>query len=279
MQLDLPTLCLLHADPELNEKLRAWLRSSYRIRQFGDWHELHESVRRFHPNSIALVDPYKDPKSDGTPSLHLRGLLSAFPTSPIIAACRFTPERVADAALVAEWGVAEILDLPRELTSVALERRLNSAAGFRMRSVLSHAFPGVLPSRTRALLEIAGDVVARGGTAPDFAARLNTGERTLNRWCAKMHLPEPRRLLAWLRILLAADMLSEGDRSVAAVARACGYASDSSLRNAFRMVGKTTPADVKTKGFRTTVAIPFARELSDIREQPDTATRAKSYLN
>jgi transcriptional regulator GlxA family with amidase domain len=175
--------------------------------------------------------------------------------------------------------VAEILDLSRELTCAALERRLSSAAGFQMRSVLKNAFPGVLPSRTRALLETAGDVVARGGTALDLAARLNTGERTLNRWCNKMYLPEPRRLLAWLRILLAADMLSEGDRSVAAVARACGYASDSSLRNAFRMVAKTTPADVKTKGFRTTVAIPFARELSDIQEQPDTATRAKSFLN
>lgn len=278
MQSELSTLYLLHDEATLAEALRRQVRSRFRVQQVRGWEEPRDSLRRCSPDAVSVVAPYFE-TDDGSPSIRLRRLLLEFPSSPVITAFRVTEARLRDMQLLMRWGVAEVLDLSCELTGPALLRRLEAVRGHRMRLVLDRALPRVIPSRARALLADAAEVVAVGGRAPELAARLQTGERTLNRWCNKVDLPEPRRLLAWLRVLLAADMLCEGDRPVAAVARACGYASDSSLRNALRLVANTTPADVKAKGFHAVVAEPFAHELGKLRDRGDARSRARSYLN
>jgi AraC-like DNA-binding protein len=279
MQLDLPYLFVLHTDLGVRTRLRAELRATFRVQDVGTWDELREVIRRSPPNAAAVVDPYHESEPAGAASDRLRRLLSEFPSSPVIAAYSIVEPRIEDTQAMIAWGVAEVLDMKRELTGPALLRRLDAVRSHRMRLVLEAATPRFLPSRARALLSDAAEVVAAGGKAPDLAHRLGAGERTLHRWCAKFGLPEPRRLLAWLRVLLAADMLCEGDRAVAPVARACGYASDASLRNALRVIANTTPADVKAKGFDATVAAPFAEELASLRDQGDAAKRAKAYLN
>ena len=280
MQSVSPPLYLLHPDRALRAKLRQELGSSFRLHELGGWDELRDALRRCSPDAIVLVGPHADTNHiGGPPSSELRQLLREFPSSPVFAAFRVTDAHIDSMRLLMSWGVAEILNTRRKLKWPAVLRRLDAARGHRMRLLLRYDLPHSLPSRARALLSVAADVVAAGGKTPELAERLQTGERTLNRWCSKVDLPEPRRLLAWLRLLLAADMLCEGERTVAAVARACGYASDASLRNALRMVAKTTPAEVKARGVRSTVAGPFCAELSRLRGRGDASSRAKTYLN
>lgn len=279
MQSGHPVLYLLHADARLRARLGQEPGSSFRVHELSGWSELREALRRCSPDAAVLVDPHAHADQDRGPSPRLRELLREFPSSPVIAAFEVTNDRIDDMRVLMSWGIAEILDTGRELTWPAILRRLDSARGHRMRLVLRYDLPQSLPSRTRAVLAVAAEVVAAGGKAQELAKRLQTGERTLNRWCSKVDLPEPRRLLSWLRLLLAADMLSEGDRTVAAVARACGYASDSSLRNALRLVARTTPADVKARGVMQSVATPFCAELSELRDRADAVSRARTYLN
>jgi len=196
MQLDLPILLVLHADPEVRGRLRSELRAAYRIQDVGSWDDLREAIRRSPPNAVALVDPYHDVVPGGATPDRLRHLLSEFPSSPVIATYSISDPRIGDTQTLISWGVAEVLDLKRELTGPALLRRLNVLRSHRMRLVLEAATPRFLPSRARALLADAAEVVAAGGKAPDLAERMGAVERTLHRWCAKFGLPEPRRLLA-----------------------------------------------------------------------------------
>jgi transcriptional regulator GlxA family with amidase domain len=94
---------------------------------------------------------------------------------------------------------------------------------------------------------------------------LNVTERTVLRWCRRADLPQPRRLMAWLRILLAADMLDDPGRTLAAAARACGYSSDTALRNALRTFLSASPTELRGNAFQA-AADAFSHELFELRE-------------
>ena len=86
------------------------------------------------------------------------------------------------------------------------------------------------------------------------------------RWCRRADLPPPRRLLAWLRLLLAADLLDDPGRSVASIAEACGYASEVSLKAALRQFMGAPPSELRRRGAFDTAARAFAQELFELRE-------------
>src|SRR5690606_25819214 len=114
--------------------------------------------------------------------------------------------------------------------------------------------PHYTSASARAILSAASAVVADGGQGKDLAKVLDITPRTLSRWCRKAGLPPPKRLLAWMRILLAAEFLDDPGRPVAAVAQACGYAADSSLRLALRRFTGFNPTDLRERGAFDTAA-------------------------
>src|SRR3712207_9332148 len=85
----------------------------------------------------------------------------------------------------------------------------------------------------RSIVDAAAEVVAVGGHGRDLARSLQLSRRTLLRWCERAELPPPRKLLAWMRILLACELLDDPGRTVLSVAHACGYS-----RSEERRVGK-----------------------------------------
>ncbi|HEX8450953.1 MAG TPA: helix-turn-helix domain-containing protein [Longimicrobium sp.] len=281
MQSEIPTLYLLHDAPEVEAALRRNLGPTCRLRVVADWTTLREALKRCAPNSVVVVNPYLAATPPGALSEQLFRMLAQCPSSPVVVAFEVIPDRISDLRCLHQWGVADALDLGEELTSSGILHRFAAVRHHRIRVVLKRALPRSLPMRARALITAAAEVVSDGGQTTDLAERLQLTERTLLRWCLKSGLPQPRRIFVWMRLLLAADMLCEGNRrSVAAVARACGYASDASLRHAFKAVVKTTPAEVKEKGAHATIALPFRDELAKARAQARAAARSpKSYLN
>ena len=89
-----------------------------------------------------------------------------------------------------------------------------------------------------------GDQVAIDGTTGSVTTEdvtlvepvMSDEFRTVLRWAERAGLPAPRRMLAWMRILLAAVLLDDPGRTVLSVAHACGYSSDSSLRRAMLLL-------------------------------------------
>ena len=241
MQSVVMNVCVLHST-ELVTAFGCIHSFGYRLHPVSSWVSLEREMQRA-PNSIAVVDPFFGGNAaGGEPTPEFSALVSGYTSTPTVAAYSVHSHHPKQTRRIASLGVAEILDLGAPVKPPALSILLDAVRGYRMRAVLNTAVPRSTSARARAVLAAVGDTVAAGGLAPDLAARLGVTERTLLRWCLKLDLGQPRRLMAWLRLLLAADMLSEGDRTVASVAHACGYSSDPSLRNAFRIIGRTTLA-------------------------------------
>jgi transcriptional regulator GlxA family with amidase domain len=122
-----------------------------------------------------------------------------------------------------------------------------------------------MSGQARAILMAAAEVVATGGQAQELARALYLSPRTLLRWCNRAELPPPRRVLAWMRILLATELLDDPGRTVSSVAHACGYSSDNSLRRALQDFLDTTPTTLRKDGAFSLASELFLRELSEVR--------------
>jgi AraC-like DNA-binding protein len=121
----------------------------------------------------------------------------------------------------------------------------------------------------------AAEVVAEGGHGRDLAASLKLSERTLLRWAEQADLPPPRRILAWMRVLLACELLDDPGQTVLSVAYTCGYASDSSLRRAVQEFTGVLLTELRKQGAFATASEKFLAELEDTREQGRARRKAE----
>lgn len=260
-------ILLLHSDPVLRQVLTLLPGPLYRLQEVHDWDALRAGLQRAPLAAVAVVDPIE--LAGGRPCLSpsLQLLLPEFPTATIIAAVRVEASEPDTLHELLDWGITEWIDLARECTSAALERRLRLVRSRPVQRLLDRAVPRGISNRARALLAVAADVVAAGGQAPDMAAALGVNRRTVPRWCERADLPPPQRLLAWLRVLLAAELLDDPARSLESIARSCGYAGAPSFKTALRNLMQTTPRALREKGAFQTASATFARELFAMREQ------------
>ncbi|HEX6910685.1 MAG TPA: helix-turn-helix domain-containing protein [Longimicrobium sp.] len=263
MQLSARPLLLMHDAQGLAAALREAAGDAARVWTLPDWEALERAMARVPPTAVVIVDPYAG--SPDAPSPRLHALLQGLPSATVVAALPVTPRTVRHLEVLARWGVADVVELGREDTPAALRRRLRLVQGRLVTRLLERALPRTTPTRTRALLAVAADTAAVAGGSAELAQALGVTERTVLRWCRRADLPQPRRLMAWLRILLAADMLDDAARTLGAVAAACGYSSDTALRNALRSFLGASPTDLRGAAFQTAAAA-FSRELFDLRE-------------
>lgn len=264
----------LHDDVELRSRLAGVLTGADRLVRVPDWETLRASLRRAPATAISVVDPQREPAGE------LRVLLEEFPSATVLAVVRPGPAHGDALRQLFAWGVADVIVLGREDTPPALARRVDGVRARAVHRLLERALPRTVPSRSRALLAVAAETVAAGGLAPELAAALGVKERTVLRWCERADLPPPRRLLAWLRLLMAAEMLGDPGRTVGSIAEASGYASAVSLKAAFRQFVGVTPREARERGAFDAVASGFAAELFRLREASrDQGRPEKTWLN
>jgi AraC-like DNA-binding protein len=270
MQRTPATVLLMHGDPLLARSVTAVADPPIVPVAVEGWDALAAALAKLPPSTVAVVDPFHASGGDA-PADALRWLLRTEPTPVVLAALEVTPERAAAVRTLLTWELADVLDLLRERTPAAVGRRLQRARGQVIHRIVARALPRGVPGRAAAVLDVAADVVAAGGRAPELAGALGIHERTLPRWCDRVGLPPARRLLAWLRLLLATDLLERSGRSTEAVARACGYAGAASLKSALLNLVGATPRDLRRPGAFAGLAERFERELFDLRERARAA--------
>lgn len=274
-------LFLLHRDERLASALGALPGVTYRVERVADWEGLRDRVGKRALRGIIVADPFFG-SPDPFPSEHLRALVAEHaPTVGIVPALRVASAPSDTLATLLGWGISEWLDLDREMTAAALSRRLRRVWIQPVERLLARALPSGVPSRTRMLLSVATEVVAEGGQAPEFARALGVGDRTVPRWCLRADLPPPRRLFAWLRLLLASELLDDPGRSLEGISRATGYAGAPSLKTALRNLLSLTPRELRERGAFATVALAFSNELFALREasRQDGRGRARVWLH
>jgi AraC-like DNA-binding protein len=267
---------VLHSDAAFREAVREACGEDYQFTELADWRALDEGIREAPPGSMAVVDPYAS--TDGsarqrTPSTELRDMLTAYPSTPFVAALEMRAEAHEDVRLLGRWGVVQVVAIGHDDTVVAIGRRLRSARGRPMRALLEQVLPPETSGRARAIIDAAADVVMMGEHGRDLAETLNLSRRTLLRWSERAGLPPPRRLLAWMRILLACELLDDPGRSVLSVAHSAGYASDSGLRRITQKFLRASPTELRETGAFPRAADAFVTVLNETRGQVRVATR------
>jgi AraC-like DNA-binding protein len=267
-------LMVMHPDGAFRERVRRVGGKSFRCSFLPDWDALRAAVCEAPPATLLIVDPYDTSSRDG-PQLapELRALLWEFPSATVVAAMEIYPGRSHDLRTLGEWGVTDIISLDEEDTQEAITRRLRGAQGRPLQNLLQRCLPSTISGRARTLLMTAAEVVSMGGRGRDLARTLHLSERTVLRWSERAGLPPPRRLMAWMRILLAASLLDDPGRTVLSVAYACGYSSDSSLRRAMQDFLGTIPTTLRKEGAFSRASRIFLDELEEVRQQARAQAR------
>jgi AraC-like DNA-binding protein len=260
-------LIVLHTDEVLGVELRRLRNRSYHVHSVDTWTELRAEVRRAAAVPVVLVDPYADSRGADGPAAALRAFLRDFSYVPVVAAMETRPARFRDLRVLGSWGISEIISLDQEPLGEAISQRLRSVTGRALRNLLRNSLPSFLPARAVSIALAAADAATAGGQARYLARSLHVSRRTLSRWCVRAGLPAPRRLLAWMRILLAAEMLDDPRRKVSSIAYTCGYSSDNALRTALQAFLKTTPRALRKSGAFTVASRALLAELTATREE------------
>jgi AraC-like DNA-binding protein len=275
------SLLLVDVSPEM-DSLVSTLPESRFVPQSLTWATVESALLRAQPNSILIVEPFdlSSPARTFAKLEALQNLLRRRPVIPVVAVATHPESNAEVYAALLRDGLTEWLDLARECCGFAVERRLRHAAAITVQKLLDRALPSPLSSRTRALLGEASEVAASGGHVPDLARALGVAERTVSRWLARADLPAPRRLLAWIRLLLVAEYLDRDQHTLEAIARATGYSSGASVKTALRSFLSATPRELRQRGAFATVARLFADELRGIREARRASGRPpRTWLN
>jgi hypothetical protein len=97
-------LLLLHNDPVLRERVGRAAQSRFDLAIVSGWEELRDGVSAAPPAAVVLVDPYYGERPATGPARALFDLLTAFPSSTIIAALDSAPVRYRDIWMLGEWG-------------------------------------------------------------------------------------------------------------------------------------------------------------------------------
>jgi AraC-like DNA-binding protein len=236
------------------------------------WDALLAAVRRAPPSTAVLVEPFGGDASDPDPRLQL--LLASAPLLPVVAAADLGSCIVPGARAVLEWGVSEVVDIRLEGTPEALGSRLRAAHGRPLKRRLEAGVSRYASAHAMTLVRAAAEVACDRGLSTGLAAVFGIKERTLGEWCTAEGLPPPRRLLAWIRVLLAVALLEEATRSWTSVARSTGYVDASGLRRAVNglLSGVHGGASTRRPGFEPAIAA-FDAELHTRRERLRSARK------
>lgn len=228
----------------------------YAIHHVDGWEDLRARLRTAPPSTFVLVDA--DAPGGGLDE-RVRELVARFAMNPVVPVLELEPGRVDHLRELLRWGVSEVVNFPVETLPGAVAHRLAHAHARPLKRRLEALAPRTLSEDAMTLLYAAAEVAVDGGGAPELARRLGARPRTVAGWCAREGFPPPRRLQAWVRLLLAAALLEHPERTVIGAALACGYSTDHSLRRAMReLTGELPP---RARAFET-AADAFAAELN-----------------
>lgn len=264
-------LLVMHSDSAFLERVREACGSDYHFQSVDDWESLHAAIRESPPAALAMVDPYEARTRQLSPALH--ELLSEFPSTAVLAAMEVTPGRHEELRTLGRWGVVQVIALGHDDTPKAIARRLRAARGRPLRALLEQILPPEVSGRARSIIDAACDVVTAGEHGRDLAKALFLSRRTLLRWCQRAGLPAPRRLLAWMRVLLACELLDDPGRTVLSVANTCGYSSDSGLRRITQKFLKASPTELREQGAFKHASRVFLEALNDTRRKVRITSR------
>lgn len=199
----------------------------YAVQAQASWPALAECVRTAAPSSVVLVRA-----SVSGDERRVSEMVRATPSVPVVAAVSFREAGAARVRALLAAGIAEVVNEDVVPAMAGMIPTLRRAHARPLTRRMEAGLPVWMPEEGRTLLRAAAGTAVDLGGRTLFAEAFGVYVRTVAEKCAELHLPPPRRLLGWVRVLLALSLLEEADRTVMNVALVCGYRDNSSLKRA-----------------------------------------------
>lgn len=241
----------------------------YCVTRMERWSALTDRLPRIRPSTVLVLEPYWG--SEKIPD-EFWDALSLFPSLPVVAVLPVSRVSSTELRRMQLAGVCGILNL-RFTHSGSLHSQMADAAfAHPLKRRVEMALSRFLGGDARILIRAAAEVAVCGGSAEDLAKVFSVGPSTVTNWCEALHLPPPRRLQLWLRLLLAAQLMEDAGRSIPAAACAAGYATDRSFRRAVRGLLGASPRELRKQGAFDTLLKEFNADLRRYRLGRSRAT-------
>jgi AraC-like DNA-binding protein len=237
------------------QRLRAAIRDRHSIITCEDWSGV-TRICETEPVHLAVLDLYADGPANFE---RVRVLKLRFPRVALIAYATITQERARDMFDAGRCGldglvVADVDDAPAVLLMHIEKAEARSVA-----SVVRPAIAGLKATVRDAIL--ASVTRAHERLTPEaFARLLAVPRRLLTRRLTEAGFPAPHRLLTWGRLIVAAHMLEDTNRSADSVAQVLDFPSGSAFRNTCQRYLHSTPQQVRDNGGAAHVIEVFMRE-------------------
>ena len=229
--------------PACRTRLTAAVREAHTVHLCEDWVVLTRACES-EPVHLAVFDLY----ADGRTNLdRVRLLRLRFPRVALLAYVSLDANRARDMFDLARCGVDDVVVADVDDDPASFRAHLDKSEA---RSAAAVVRPAVarLPAIVRdAMLAVVTRAHERL-TAETLARRLTVSRRELTQALAAVHLPPPNQLLTWGRLIVAAHLLEESDRSAEGVAGILEFASAGAFRNACRRYLGATPVEVRNRG-------------------------------
>lgn len=238
---------LLH-NPLRIHRLRSALRGRHTVEGCADWGSL-TLLCDSQPVQMAVVDSYV---SDDASLEPLRQLRRRFPTIAIVAYVRPPGNRLRDLFDIGRLGIDALVLADHDDEPGAFGATLERAEA---RGVLGKLRPYLesLPTTVRDAVLLVVTRAHERMTGDSLAATLLITRRVLARHLAAARLPSPQRLITWGRLIVAAHLLEDHDRSADRIAKALHFPSGSAFRNMCQRYVQATPSEIRANGGATWV--------------------------
>jgi AraC-like DNA-binding protein len=232
----------------------------YRVRRCASWAELAEQAQSAPPSTVLLV---RTEPGDGALQA-LEQLMRATPSVPAVVALSFRAASAEHLRAALATGISEVVNLDLERTFASMHPTLRRAHARPLKRRIEAQLPVWVSEHARTLLRAAAETVVDGGGREVLASIFAVQERTVADWTTELGLQPPRRLLGWMRVLLALTLLEEANRTVRNVAESCGYSDDTALKRAVENF-TGAPSATRAQTFATAFEV-FRDELWHLRE-------------
>lgn len=241
--------------PTRLQRLYAAVRDRHTVVSCDGWAEVTRACET-NPAHVAVLDLY----ADGALNFdRVRVLRDRFPRVALVAYVSLTADRARDMFDAGRVGVASLVvadvdDAPPQLSAL-----IEKAEARNIANRVADATTGLrAPVRDAVLACVAR---AHERLTPERLSRLlAVPRRLLAKRLQDAGLPSPQRLLTWGRLLVAAHMLEDPDRSADSVAAALDFPSGSAFRNTCQRYLHSTPQEIRARGGTDFVLRAFLRQ-------------------
>jgi len=256
----LAAIATMLPDARALQRVNAAVKNEHRLVHCRTWEEL-EVACRDEEVSLAIIDLF----SDGQARFDMvRRLKMRAERLTLVAYVNLSAERARDLFDAGRAGFDGLLLLGQDDTPAAfravLERATARGAAQLLRPHLATVEPlvrdAVMVAVTRAHLRL---------TSHRLAEICGSPKRTLLLALERAGFPPPQKLLAWGRLIVAAQMLEDPAKAADAVARQLDFPSGSAFRNTCQRYLGATPHEIRDHGGAAWAAGKFLQELGKAR--------------